>query len=266
MSGFFYRESGEGFPLVFLHGYCESHTLWEHFSAELSSDFKVIRPDLPGFGQSALLPKPFTLADVAMRLADWLSSIGVGRCVLIGHSLGGYIALEMARHRPGILAGIGLFNSSAYGDSPEKKENRNKLIDFIAREGVEPFIRTFVPSLFYPARADEHREIIERQRMEGNRTAAQTVMAYAAAMRDRPDGIDVLRKHAATALLIAGEHDQNVPLEKSQEMAALLPPGRAHILPGTAHMAMFEQPLSSLEAVRNFAAEIAALDSAGDER
>jgi pimeloyl-ACP methyl ester carboxylesterase len=256
MSSIFYRESGEGFPLVFLHGYCESHTLWEHFSAELSSGFRVIRPDLPGFGQSGLLPTPFVLADVAIRLADWLASVGVERCVLIGHSLGGYIALEMARHRPGLLAGFGLFNSSAFGDSPEKKENRNKLIDFIAREGVEPFIRTFVPSLFYPARAEEHRQIIERQRQEGNMTAAQTVMAYAAAMRDRPDGMDVLRKYAAVTLLIAGEHDQNVPLEKSRAMAAFLPPGRAHILPGTAHMAMFEQPYSSLEAVLNFAAEI----------
>ena len=256
MCEIFYRESGSGFPIVLIHGFCETHRLWDHFREELSSEFRVICPDLPGFGSSALPDDNISLDSVAGNLADWLSSLGIARCVLIGHSLGGYIALELARCRPEMLAGFGLFNSSAFADSFEKKENRNKLIDFIAREGVEPFIRTFVPSLFFPARADEHRDIIERQQREGNSTSARTVMAYAAAMRDRPDGMDVLRAHAGKALLIAGEHDQNVPFEKSGEMAELLPPGRAHILPDTAHMAMFEQPLRSLQIVRAFAAEI----------
>lgn len=241
---------------MLIHGFCESHRLWDHFRHELSGEFRVICPDLPGFGSSALFDENLTLSSVAEHLADWLLSLGIARCVLIGHSLGGYIALELARSRPELLAGLGLFNSSAFADSSEKKENRNKLIDFIAREGVEPFIRTFVPSLFFPDRADEHRDIIEGQKREGNSTPARTVMAYAAAMRDRPDGMDVLRAHAGKTLLIAGEHDQNVPFEKSGQMAELLPPGRAHILPGTAHMAMFEQPQRSLQIVHAFAAEI----------
>ncbi len=253
MSDIFFKESGTGFPMVLLHGFCETQEIWTSFRKELSDEFRVICPNLPGFGKSPLPETQFQLTDIAKILHDWLHTIQVNKCILAGHSLGGYITLAMLRNYPDFLSGTVLFNSSAYEDSPEKKENRNKLMEFIGNEGVAPFIKTFVPSLFYPPRAEEFRETIDSIKSEGMKIVPEAVINYARAMRDRVVSIDLLSLHRKKILLISGEQDQNVPLHKTQEMSQYLLPENVHILPDTAHMGMFEQRDMAINILRAFA-------------
>ncbi len=259
MLDFFYKEKGTGYPIVLLHGFCETHSIWDDFREKLSDEFRVITPDLPGFGNSPLPHKPFLLADIASGLYHFIKEeLRLNNCIVIGHSLGGYITLEIERKYYEILDGFCLFNSTAFEDAPEKKSNRNKLIEFIDREGVPPFIKTFVPSLFNPNRADEFESIIHAIHNQALKTDPEAVKAYAAAMRDRPDSTDLLRSSARRAFLISGELDSSVTLEASISMQKLLPKNRVHILPDTAHMAMFEQKDLSLELIRGFVNEMAA--------
>lgn len=246
-------ESGKGYPLVLIHGFCESNKIWTGLSQELSDEFRVICPDLPGFGKSPLPEKTFTLDQIGELLVHWLKDLGIKRCMVIGHSLGGYIALEMLRRFDGFVQSIVLFNSTAFGDPDDKKENRNKLIGFIREYGVEPFLKTFVPSLFYPPTATEYQHIIEQITRDGASISPEAVMYYAAAMRDRPDSTDLLIKYGERIFLIAGEFDQNVPLEKSKIIASHLPKNHAQIMPESAHMSVFEQSEQSCRAVRTFA-------------
>jgi pimeloyl-ACP methyl ester carboxylesterase len=252
----YHQESGQGFPIVLLHGFCETHWIWESFRKNLSDQFRVLTPDLPGFGQSEKLPDGFSLQEVADALHDYLLEQQVEKCVMVGHSLGGYVVLEMLRKYPEFLAGFVLFNSSAFADGDEKKENRNKLIDFIDTQGVAPFIKTFVPSLFVESRQDEFQPVIARIQSEGEKIDPEAVKGYAAAMRDRPDGMDLLKQYREKAMVIAGEEDQNVPLKKSKAMADVLPDDQVVMLPDTAHMGMFEQLEVSQKAVRNFSARV----------
>ncbi|MCG8310545.1 MAG: alpha/beta hydrolase [Cytophagales bacterium] len=253
MPNIFHFESGEGFPVVFIHGFCESSNIWKALSKDLSNEFRIICLDLPGFGKSPLPKKDFSLEEIGDHIIDWLKGLGIERCIVIGHSLGGYIALEMLRKHYDFVTAIGLFNSSAFEDAPDKKENRTKLIEFVNEHGVMPFLKTFVPSLFYPNTAENHKEIIDQIRDEGLSILPESVMKYAAAMRDRGDSIDLLRKYRDRILLISGEYDQNVPLEKSKAMAEILNQGNVYFIRDSAHMSLFEQREICFNAVRNFA-------------
>lgn len=256
MPKIYYKKSGSGFPLILVHGFCETNYIWERFCEALSDEFHVICPDLPGFGLSPLSDTPFQLVDIADQLSEWLLSSGIRRCVVIGHSLGGYITLELVRRHRNLIAGFGLFNSSAFADSQEKKENRNKLIGFIKKEGVRPFITTFVPSLFHPPTAQNFEKEIEYIKKLGNTTSAETVTAYAAAMRDRKDNLDMLKQNSGMALLISGAEDRNVPVQAAREMAKLLNKDNVHILSESAHMSMFEKEAETIDIVRQFVRKI----------
>lgn len=252
MQNLFFHEAGDGFPVIFIHGFCESSSIWNALSNDLSDEFHVICPDLPGFGQSELPDNDFSLEDIGDIVVRWLKDKGINECIVIGHSLGGYISLEILRKYPDFVKGIGLFNSSAFEDPSDKKENRNKLIEFIGNSGVSPFLKTFVPSLFYPRTAIKHQKTIDNIEKEGLSIGPQSVMKYAAAMRDRAGSIDLLQKRKDRILLIAGEYDQNVPLEKSLEMAALLENENVHIVKESAHMSVFEQSELCYKVIREF--------------
>lgn len=252
MQDLFFYESGHGFPVVFIHGFCESNNIWKALSEELSDEFRIICPDLPGFGESPLPADDFSLEEIGDEIVSWLKNQGIKECVVIGHSLGGYISLEILRKHHEFVKAIGLFNSSAFEDHEEKKENRNKLIEFIGEYGVGPFLKTFVPSLFYPETAKKRQKTIEQIRDEGLRIRPESVMKYAAAMRDRVDSMDLLQKYHDRILLISGEYDQNVPLEISKHMASVLDHENAHIIHDSAHMSLFEQSEACYSAIRDF--------------
>ncbi|HLF33956.1 MAG TPA: alpha/beta fold hydrolase, partial [Cyclobacteriaceae bacterium] len=145
-NGIFYTDTGSGRPVIFIHGYCETHHIWDEYSRKLSKSHRIITIDLPGFGKTPLPTHPFTLEDIAASIHEQLTILGVGQHVMIGHSLGGYIALAYVKKFPDEIRGFGLFHSSALADTPEKKETRTKLIDFISEKGVPPFIQNFIPS------------------------------------------------------------------------------------------------------------------------
>jgi len=224
----------------------------------LSDEFRILCPDLPGFGESPALENPFSLEQIGDELMHWLSEQQVSESVVIGHSLGGYIALELLRKHKKSISAIGLFNSSAFEDASDKKENRDKLIQFLYHNGLAPFIKTFVPSLFYPATISNYQHVIDQISVDGLTLGADVVAGYAAAMRDREDGMELLHKYSNQILLIAGEHDQNVPLEKSMQMAAILNPNHSNIMPESAHMSLFEQPKACYSAIRSFLKSVTA--------
>ncbi len=252
MNAIHFLEAGTGFPVVFLHGYCESSKIWQNLMDELSDEFRILCPDLPGFGKSPALKNPFSLEQVGDNIMLWLSEQQISQSVIIGHSLGGYIALELLRKHKKSMTAMGLFNSSAFDDSPDKKENRDKLIQFLYQNGVAPFIKTFVPSLFYPPTMANFQHVIDEISSDGLSLDVGVVAGYAAAMRDRKDSMELLQKYSDRILLIAGEHDQNVPLEKTMKMAAYLNTDNTHIIPESAHMCLFEQPEACYSAVRTF--------------
>lgn len=248
MPAIFHQEQGAGKPIVFLHGFCETSEVWSPLIGDVAGYAHAFRVDLPGFGKSELPPTPFSLEDIARFLWAWVDEQEIQNPVIIGHSLGGYVTLAMASQRPHDVAGFGLFHSTALADSAEKKENRTKVIEFVSKNGVSPFIDTFVPSLF----ADKNHPAIPGVDKMARATKKDTLLAYTAAMRDRPEKVNFLHQFEKPVLILAGEKDGVIPMDSLKNQAGNLKKGQYFALEGVGHMGMHEDTAGSLKSIRAF--------------
>ena len=244
----FFREKGKGTPVVLIHGFCETHEVWNGFGDALAEDFHVFTIDLPGFGDSPLPKTPFTIDDIASQLLQWMKSKKIDNPVFIGHSLGGYVILAIAALEPAFSSHLVLFHSSVYSDAPEKKENRNKVIEFVKTHGVPAFIETFVPSLFY---VKDHK-MLQRIKTMCLKTPLETLLNYTGAMRDRPDRQEVVIHKIENLLIISGLQDEIIPSAIARKMASIKSDIQLVELPETGHMGMVESPALALNAIKKF--------------
>lgn len=249
MNSLYFKEQGEGSVLILLHGFCETYQIWEEILPELSTYFKIIAPDLPGFGKSKIVKSDFTIKDVAQVIIKLIDEMHIRKCVLIGHSLGGYVALALTEERPDLVQGLCLFHSTALADSEEKKSNRNKTMDFVRKNGTLPFIETFVPSLFY----QNVQTNTERVFKIASKTTKKAILGYSKAMRDRPDMSHLLKVYSNPVLFLAGDHDTIIPINSLSEQVKTSISGKLEVIVETGHMGMLEDPASSIKILKDFA-------------
>lgn len=251
-----YTDHGSGDTLVFLHGFCESKKVWAEFTKPLQQKFRIIALDLPGFGENTQHFSSYSMESMADYVKHKLEELGVSRCILIGHSMGGYASMAFAKKYGSMLQGLCLFHSSALPDTEEKKEQRDKSIEFVERNGVTSFINPFIEPLFFKGNRDWLTQEIEMMKEIGRATPQESVTGALAAMRDRPDRSDVLRKAPFPVLFIFGKEDGAVPMEKALEQCHLPGNSIVHFLEKTGHMGMFERPYETRKAVEKFAETI----------
>ena len=178
--------------------------------------------------------------------------MGVDRCILAGHSLGGYVSLALLEKYPEMVEGIGMINSTAYADSEDKKRSRDNVILFVEKHGMEKFIDAFVPQLFYSDNREHLKKEIEELLSISRTTPQETLIAYTRAMQQRKDRLQVLSHFKKPILYIAGEEDGTIPLADAQEQVKTLTNYELHVLEKASHMAPFEKAEESIEAVRHF--------------
>jgi len=244
--------SGNGPTVVFIHGYCESMSIWHRFEAALSKQFQVVLIDLPGHGKSALRKSDFTIDDIADEVHAFLAIKNIDKFFVIGHSLGGYIALALADLYSDSLLGFGLFQSSTFADDAQKKRIRDKVIKYIQENGVASFTDTFVPTLFAQTNKKRLAHEIEALKKEAAQTRSQAVIGFANAMKTRPDRTHIFSNFNKPIFILAGEKDEAVPLQVSNRMIAKLKNGDSLVLPGAGHNGFYENKKESLEFVKKF--------------
>lgn len=242
------QRRGTGKPVILLHGFPMDNTVWNDFAEALSNHYTVFTPDLPGFGKSELLAPGFSIADVAERLSVWMTEENLVNCPVIGHSLGGYVALALVEKNPQAFSGLGLFHSTAYADNDEKKQSRTKALEFIDKNGVLAFTSNFIQPLF----ANPAHSAIQTVKRITEKASTESVTGYTLAMRDRPDLTQVLSDFKQPTLFLGGVKDGGIPAESIRKQAALSINPHVHILDDVAHMGMFEKPEETLAIVRAF--------------
>lgn len=241
----FYETAGTGRPVFLLHGFAENGHVWHRQKASLQKYFRLIIPDIPGSGRSEEPESTCTIehyAEAIKAIADHiLPQTGDTSFSLIGHSMGGYIALAFAEKYSSLLNSIGLFHSSVFADSEEKIATRKKGIDFIAQNGSEAFLKISVPGLFSENTKESHPSYIEEAINMGKNIAPETLIRYYRAMMSRPERSHVIANFKAPVLFIIGQHDGTIPLSLSLKQAVLPPVSHIHILTFSAHMGMWEE-------------------------
>ena len=243
-----FAEKGNGLSVILIHGFPFNQKIWGGFADELAKSFRVFIPDLPGFGESPALKSPFSINDVATELLAWIQLKNIQNPVIIGHSLGGYVALAMTQLQPNLPSGLVLFHSTAYADNDEKKANRNKVLDFISKNGVTSFTSNFIPPLF----ADQKHPSIEMVRNVAIEASEYAVAGYTKAMRDRPDQTALLKEFHKPVLIISGEKDAGITVDSVKKLAEISKTVELHILPDVAHMGMFEKPDLTGQLIQTF--------------
>lgn len=237
--------------MILIHGFCETKELWEDFQPALSSSGQVFCPDLPGFGESRLTGgSPFTLDVVAEQLIAWWTDLDIKDPIIIGHSLGGYLALAILAMASESIKAVGLFHSTAFPDDKQKKLIREKAVKFVENYGSGPFVENFIPQLFPSPYLERHKDTIAKLVLRGKNIPSETIIAYSKAMRDRPDRVDLLREFTGKKCFIAGEFDTAVPITASRKHQAWVDDYLE--LKQCGHMGMFEKPNETLVFLQQF--------------
>jgi len=239
----YYRTEGAGTAVVLLHGFAEDGHIWNEQLKYLQRYFKVIVPDLPGSGRSGILQKKsseVTIADYADGIYALLAHEQISRCILLGHSMGGYITLYFAEKYPQLLQAFGLVHSTAFADSEEKKQNRLKGIKLMEEYGVYAFIKTTTPNLFAAKFKQEHPEKIEALVEAGKQFTTAALQQYYRAMMNRTAKTSVLSGSKFPVLFISGEEDVAAPLTDILQQVHLPEIAYIHILNNTGHMGIWE--------------------------
>lgn len=234
-------------PLIILiHGFCESDEIWDFVADELSVHFDVKTVNLPGFGGTSL-GEIKSLSEVA----NWLKNeLPENRLLyLVGHSLGGYVSLEFLRRFPKRLAGLCLFHSTSTEDSEEKKENRERTISFVEKNGKESFLKQFVNSLFASEFLRENFGNHQKMDRIALQTPVKVIIEYTRWMKDRPAYTELLAKSELPILFIAGDQDQFIAQEVTFSESERVPDSKMVVLKDCGHLGMLEAPQRSSEAL-----------------
>ena len=246
-------ERGSGPALVLIHGHPFSRAMWAGQLESLCDAFRVIAPDLPGYGESPVRSETITprgLGDAVVALMD---EIGVGRATVVGLSLGGLVAMELGLGYPDRVEGLVLTATTAAPLTPEEEELRRATAARLERDGTLDHALEMAGRLFGPAaRRDPDLVLPILETML--RTSPAGAAAALRGRAERPQYHELLRDLSVPALVLAGDADFFSTEEITAQLVAALPDPEVVILPGIGHMPNLEAPDVFDRAVRTFAA------------
>ena len=242
---FAYTRHGEGIPLVLLHGYPLDGSIWSEVVPLLSDRFDLIIPDLRGFGESTTVEAPSTMHTFAADVAGLLDHLRFEKISLAGHSMGGYVALAFAKLYPDRLRRLGLVSSQAPADTPERKQSRYDTAEQVAAKGIRVVVEAMTPKFT----SDERVQAFAQSVMEQQKPAG--IIGGLKAMAEREDSSSWLAESKLPLLLVHGDEDLLIPVERARELKNLVPRAQLVELKGVGHLPMMESAEETARALRH---------------
>lgn len=245
MSSVPFIKHGSGpLTVVLMHGFCEDRRIFEGILPYLDQkNYSWFLPDLPGFGDASktgLLEHSIT--GYADYIRDWILDQSKGTVILVGHSMGGYVALDFASHYPEQLRGLILLHSQAAADNVEKKRSRDEHIQFLEKNGMAKYAARLIPALYHTKYRESHKELIGTWVERAAKYNQKGVSLALQCMRDRKDHTDTLGALKCPVGIIAGGIDPLIPREVSLKESHLAALTSFHLLEEVGHMGMIEAP------------------------
>jgi pimeloyl-ACP methyl ester carboxylesterase len=238
-----FRETGNGRPVVLLHAFPLDSSMWEPNAGAIAAEgFRVIMPDLPGFGRNSNFSEISSLDEMASGVKDLLDSLEVEEAIFAGLSMGGYVLFSFLRQFPNAVSAMVLCDTTAGSDTEEKRQGRYQLIERLTEEGSEVLVEVMLSNL------------LSSHTLRNNSGVAGTIAekfrgcdwkAAAAALRGmalRPDSRDLLADCGLSTLLIYGEDDSVTGLDAAKEINGLMRNSRLQVIPGAGHYSNVEKP------------------------
>lgn len=238
--------------IVLLHGYLENMYIWEDVVAKIYKDLRVITIDLPGHGISEVRGTCHTMDFLGNTVAAAMQKLGISKYYILGHSMGGYVALSMLNNHPENIEGIIMLSSHPYADGEEKKKDRDREIKLIQSGKKELIVKYAAPNGFASDNRARLHDLVEdfEEIIKMNEDAG--IIALLNGMKEREDLSEVLLSSKARQLFIMGEKDEIIPAETAKELETKNPQAKFHYLKNSGHMGYWEEPDEVAKAILEF--------------
>jgi YbgC/YbaW family acyl-CoA thioester hydrolase len=247
---------GEGPAVLFVHGYPFDHTIWTHQVAALEGWCRIA-PDLRGMGQSDAPDLGYSMETYAADLAELLDLLGVREVVLVGLSMGGYVAFEFLRRWRGRVRGLVLMSTRAEADAPEGRLNRDASAATAREQGAGAIAESMLPKVLGTSTLDGAPVTVERVRAMMAATPVAGIVGALAAMRDRPDSTPLLPDLAGIpTMVMVGDEDVITPPAQARAMADAIPGASLVVVRSAGHLPPLERPVETTDALVAFLAGI----------
>ncbi len=240
--------------ILLLHGYLESLDVWEDFSKLLAKGYRVVAMDLPGHGISQVMGPVHTMGFLADTVVGVLDELEIEKVTIVGHSMGGYVALQTLRQHPERVEGLVLLSSTPNPDSPEKQADRDREIALVEGGHKDLLAATASKAGFAPdnlKRMADEVLFLEEQAIVAE---SEGVVALLRGMKEREDSNEMLRNSSVPQLFILGKKDGYIPLEKAEAMVEAHPQAKVVWLENSGHLGYFEEPEVCAAAIAEFVA------------
>jgi len=238
-----FDDSGSGPAVVLIHGFPLNRQMWQPQVAALTAaGYRVITPDLRGFGESAASGDCCAMADYADDIAALLDHLQVRNAVVGGMSMGGYVLLSMLQRHPHKVRAAAFIVTRADADDEAGKARRTGLIEEVRNGRAVVVPEIFSGLVFAPATQEEQPELTVRVRTMMESSSPLGMMAALAAIRDRESFMDRLSTMSQPAWVVGAEQDQAIPPAKAVEIAERWPNSHFQLIANAGHMVNMEQP------------------------
>lgn len=238
--------------IVLLHGYLESSLVWESFVPHLYKDVRVITVDLPGHGISVVNGEIHSMGWLADVVVDGVKSLGVDKFTVVGHSMGGYVALAICERHPEVLNGIVLLSSAPNSDNEEKRTNRLREIALV-KAGKKDALAQIAPAAgFAPENRSRMRGEIDELKQQIFITEDDGVVALLNGMMERKDQNQMLKESKIAQLFIFGKQDEYIPIEFAEAIITEHPQAEVQWLENSGHMGFLEEPEATAKILLDF--------------
>jgi pimeloyl-ACP methyl ester carboxylesterase len=248
----YYSDTGEGNPVVLLHGYLESSEVWNAFAEKLSRRYRVISMDLPGHGHSTIFGESHSMEFMATLIKGLLDSLDIKKIFLTGHSLGGYVALAFLELFPEQLKGYCLFHSHPLADTPEvilKREREIKVVKSGRKFLIYP---ENISKMFADENLERLKEAVQQLKDIASRLSDEGIIAVLNGMITRPSRVKIMEKATVPCLWILGRHDKYISCDSVLEKVRVPSNARLFILEKSGHLGFIEEEETSLRIVTDF--------------
>lgn len=246
----FDKQGNGNHALLFLHGFLESSTMWNsvlpHFDQEKHTLYTI---DLPGHGASPFFEEANSLEHLAELILEFVKLQNIDEFSIIGHSLGGYIALAFAEKYPDTLHKMILLNSSSLADSDVRKKDRNRAIELLKKH-PQAFKSMAVKNLFLPETHQKYKFEIDKAAEVAQECETEALILTTEAMRDRRNRSDILSQFSSQSLLIFGDQDQIASLQDMEPVIEKYDLNTAVLSGG--HMSLIEHPEKVIQLIKEF--------------
>lgn len=248
-----YDDEGSGDALVLVHGHPFNRSMWRPQAERFSrSGWRVIAPDLRGYGQTTVVPGEVTLDVFARDLAALLDALGVGQIVLGGLSMGGQIVLEFYRQFGDRVRALVLADTAATPDSDDAKQWRRDTAERLLRQGMSSYAEEVLPKMVTPANIGSQPAVADHVLAMMRGTAPIGAAAALRGRARRPDYTPVCAGISVPTLVVVGGEDEFTPLSDARHLRDHIPAARLAVVDGAGHMPNLEREAEFNAVVQKF--------------